>query len=37
MDIKIPSVGESITEVIIAEWVAQSGQQVTEGEVFAHS
>ena len=34
MDIKIPAVGESITEATISEWLKQDGEYVTQNEVL---
>ena len=34
-DIKVPSVGESIAEVEIGQWLKQPGQPVREGETLA--
>jgi biotin carboxyl carrier protein len=33
--IKVPSMGDSITEGTIVEWIAQAGQMVKEGDVVA--
>src|SRR3954471_9856142 len=35
VELKVPSTGESITEVIIARWVKQSGDVVEKDEVLA--
>ena len=35
IELKVPSPGESITEVIIAKWVKQSGDVVEKDEVLA--
>ena len=35
IELKVPSPGESITEVIIARWVKQSGDVVEKDEVLA--
>ncbi len=34
IEIKIPSIGESITEVTLAAWVKESGDYVEEGEIL---
>ena len=34
VEIKIPSIGESITEVTLAAWVKESGDYVEEGEIL---
>lgn len=35
LEIKIPAVGESITEVTIAKWLKQDGDSVKRDEVIA--
>ena len=34
-EIKVPPVGESITEVVVAEWLKKAGESVTEDETIA--
>jgi len=34
MDIKIPSIGESITEVTLASWLKEDGEYVEEGDIL---
>ena len=35
LEIKVPAVGESITEVILAKWIKKDGDQVEMDEVIA--
>jgi len=32
VEIKVPSVGESVTEAVLAEWFKKDGEQVKKGE-----
>lgn len=34
IEVKIPSIGESITEVTLASWLKQDGEQVNEGDIL---